>query len=232
MAADLLGAYRAAARDLAGARDWHADRYAAIQKSYVDGFTALTAELDAASRELAQAQTRLRAARTALADTEARAAQVWDELAGVLGRRRAARLGTLPEPLSYVDELALPGQRIPVESLSPQQELRRAVDVVRDLRRPPRAGAPQRAVACLPILGALCSALVVLGVRGTGAVLGGGNLLLDVFGQLLLFLAPFTGVPVAVAVFRHRYTRPPDLGGVGLTILGGMLASAVLATLY
>jgi hypothetical protein len=98
-------------------------------------------------------------------------------------------------------------------------------------RRGTTATIPPWFLAGLPVLGAACSAVAVFTVRGLLALVG-HHVALTVLCQVLLFLAPFAGLPPLVALTRHEHGRSPDLVATGLTVLGGMLASCAITVTY
>jgi hypothetical protein len=75
--------------------------------------------------------------------------------------------------------------------------------------------------------GLLAAGLVTLGRTGVepGAVL-------RAVGWLAFLLAPSAGVPVAAYLAHRRLNARLDIGGIGLTLLGGMLAAAALSMTF
>ena len=85
-----------------------------------------------------------------------------------------------------------------------------------------KAPVPRWVLPLLPLIGALIAAMTGL-LAAALVTLGGG-----LFGWLTFLLAPSSGLPVAALVAHRRGTRL-DINGVGLTLLGGMIAAGVLS---
>lgn len=213
--------YRALVGELTELERRRAEDLAAAEQSYVDDTAAVARALTDTARRHEDAAARERAAEADIASTDARAALLWLELRALVGRWAGRRIGPVPvpvEPPSTVD-------------VSGAVALHRAgLALTRSRRRVP--GQVGRGfVFLLPILGAAGAGLVLLLVRLIGAVLGAHDAVLDALAQLVVFLAPFAGIPVAYAIGNRWYGRPPDTGGIGLTALGGMLAACLIVTL-
>lgn len=205
--------YRRLVAELAGVARHRDVDLAAAERSYVEGERAVAAERVAAADAERLAAKRLAAATAAVPEVDREAARLWEELRGRLGWR-GRRLGALPSAESTVDADA-------------QALLRRTAERLEQSKK--RAPLPRRVLPLLPFLGAAVAALV--------ACLAAGLLALDaavptVLGQVVFFLAPFTGLPAAVSWVDRRYHARLDTGGIGLTVIGGMLAcSLVMLTL-
>jgi hypothetical protein len=91
---------------------------------------------------------------------------------------------------------------------------------------------PRWALPLLPVVGALVStatALLAAGLVTLGRSEIEGGVLLRGLGWLAFLAAPSAGVPVAAHLAQHRLRARLDVGGVGLTLLGGMLAATILS---
>ena len=51
-------------------------------------------------------------------------------------------------------------------------------------------------------------------------------------GWLAFLVAPSAGVPVAALVAHRRLDARLDIGGVGLTLLGGMIAATLMSLAF
>jgi hypothetical protein len=51
-------------------------------------------------------------------------------------------------------------------------------------------------------------------------------------GWVAFVAAPSAGVPVAALVARHRFRARLDIGGVALTLLGGMVAATLISLAF
>jgi hypothetical protein len=90
---------------------------------------------------------------------------------------------------------------------------------------------PRWTLPLLPLLGALiagATGLVAAGLVTMGDAPIAGAVVVRVLGWLAFLLAPSAGVPLAAAL-AHRRNARLDIGGVGLTLLGGMLAATLLS---
>ncbi|GAB1642755.1 hypothetical protein [Krasilnikovia sp. MM14-A1259] len=90
------------------------------------------------------------------------------------------------------------------------------------------------ALTLLPVVGALAAGAT--GLLAAGLVTFGGTAVpaggvVRALGWLAFLLAPSAGVPVA-ATYAHRRGRRLDIGGVGLTLLGGMIAATLLSLTF
>jgi hypothetical protein len=210
--------YRRLAAELAWAQSRYGIESAGAEKSYVDGCAAVAAEVSAAQNAAEAARGRAVAAADTVAATDAEAVASWRELAGLVGLRARRKLGPVPEPAgaSTVDEPpALPLRRVAA-----------ALDVARE--GGPSRPVPGLVLALLPLLGLASSAIGLVALRIVFALIGERQVLLNVLGQVLVFLAPFAGLPVLAALTRRWYGSQPDIGAVGLTVLGGMVASCTI----
>lgn len=69
-------------------------------------------------------------------------------------------------------------------------------------------------------------------MRAVLALTGEKVLFINLIAEILLFFAPFAGVPLLVAWTRHRYGSRPDIGAIGLTALGGMISACGIVLLF
>jgi hypothetical protein len=87
----------------------------------------------------------------------------------------------------------------------------------------------------LPLLGALVAGAAGLVAAGLvtfgGANIPGGTLIRGL-GWLVFLVAPSAGVPAAALLSHRRLQARLDIGGVGLTLLGGMLAATLLSLTF
>jgi hypothetical protein len=94
---------------------------------------------------------------------------------------------------------------------------------------------PRWVLPLLPVLGALIAGLT--GLLAAGLVTFGGaevpgGLLIRGLGWLSFLVAPSAGVPVAALLAHRRLQARLDLGGIGLTLLGGMVAATLLSLTF
>jgi hypothetical protein len=176
-------------------------------QSYVDGMAVVEQDL-AAAIQISHACADIVAARElAVADIDRQAEQIWtDLLAG--HRRRARRAGALPVP-----EPGAAGN-------DPAELLAQAAARVARARRGTKALALPLLIS-LPALGAL-SAVALSLVAGAVAEV-------PWLSWPLFMLAPFSGIPVAARWVDYWAATRFDAGAIGLTVLGGMLATFSLA---
>jgi hypothetical protein len=182
------------------------------------------------------------AAASQVVDVDQEAARLWQQLGRAPGIRVRA-LGELPEPLPVE---ALPrtalgsgpesGALVPVPRQSARTLLSRAAGRIEVKERPVlRRSLPRWSLPLLPLLGALVSGLC--GLIAAGLVTFGGTPIpggagLRVLGWLVFVLAPSAGVPVAAALAHRKLHASLDIGGIGLTLLGGMVAATVLSVTF
>jgi hypothetical protein len=183
--------------------------------SYVDGMSALSASASEAAVAVERAQQRLAAAQATVAETDSEATLLWTELRGQLGWR-GRRLGEVPDP-STVDHS---GSAAPLVAAADR--------IARGRRTGPAVPLSRGSLVLLPVIGAVTAALVALVSSGLASL---GVSAATVLGQLGFLVASFSGLPVAVAWARRRHSAGLDAGGVGLTVLGGMVACAFVILL-
>jgi hypothetical protein len=109
-----------------------------------------------------------------------------------------------------------------------------SVRISETTRPPARRPTPRWTLALLPLLGALVAGAAGLLAGGLVTVghsgLPGGTVISGA-GWLCFLLAPSAGVPVAALLARRLRARL-DIGGIGLTLLGGMLAATLLSLAF
>ncbi len=184
-------------------------------------------ELATATARAGAQAARARRAGDLVSHVDTSAARVWQALADRLGPVRAARLGPLPAPAApAAPAVAAPGAPTPTPAPAEPDPagvaLRRAAHLLATLDRR-RPGVPRGVLAAFPAVGTLAAAALALPAHAAIVALG-GNVVVTVLAQVLVFLAPFAGVPVVMAWTRRRFGTGPQVAGVALTVLGGMLA--------
>lgn len=206
------------------------------EQAYQDSAAQAAGELARAEGEAAAADRWAGAAAAQVLDVDREAARLWDQLRRVRGIRVKA-LGEVPEPAPVEALPRVAIQRSPETAAEPPRQSARTllaraserIDVtVRPAGRRPLA---RWALALLPLIGALVAGAV--GLIAAGLVTFGdaaipGGAALRLLGWLAFLLAPSAGVPVAAAL-AHRRDARLDIGGVGLTLLGGMIAATLLS---
>ena len=212
------------------------------ERAYQDSAARAAGELARAEGEAADADRWAGAAAAQVLDVDREAARLWDQLRRARGVRVRA-LGELPEPapVEALPRVAL--QRRPESGggAGPGREsaralLARAAERIDDTVRPAaRRPLPRPALPLLPLLGALVAGATGLLAAGLvtfgGADLPGGTLIRGL-GWLAFLVAPSAGVPVA-ALLAHRHLQARlDLAGIGLTLLGGMIAATLLTLTF
>jgi hypothetical protein len=154
-------------------------------------------------------------------------------------------LGEVPEPASIdaLPQVALP--RTPSSAPSGEDEeppqsptvllARVAARIDVTVRPAGRRALPRWALPVLPMVGALIAALtglVAAGLVTIGDTGTWGGPLLRGLGWLAFLVAPSAGVPVA-AVGAHRWLEARlDIGGIGLTLLGGMVSATLMSLAF
>jgi hypothetical protein len=215
--------YRRLAQELAALDASRDAEHRAASGAHAARAAASSGEIEHADQVVRAAEASVRAAHEQLDAIEKRSADLWAEMRALLGRR-GRRVGELPEPDPAVNTT--------MES-TPDQLLDRASGTVaRVALGEPIAPIPGALIPALPPLGSVASLLVGLPVRGLFALTGGRYSGVNLAVEILIFLAPFAGVPVLVAWARHRYGARPDIGAAALTALGGMIASCALVLVF
>jgi hypothetical protein len=216
------------------------------ERAYQDSAAQAAGELARAEGEATVADRRAGAAAAAVLDVDREAARLWDHLRRVKGMRARA-LGELPEPapvealprmaIQRGPEVADAGGEVGGERPeSARALLARAAERIDDgVRRVPRRPLPRWVLPLLPLVGAVVSAatgLVAAGLVTLGETGITGGVALRVLGWLAFLVAPSAGVPVAAHTAHRTLNARLDIGGVGLTLLGGMIAATILSLTF
>jgi hypothetical protein len=209
------------------------------ERAYQDNAARAAGELARTEGEATAADRWAGAAAAQVLDVDREAAGLWDQLRRARGLRLRA-LGELPEPapVEAMPRMAL--QRLPdagTDAPGPARALlARAAGRIDDTVRPPaRRPLPRWTLPVLPILGAVAAAAT--GLLAAGLVTFGdagvpGGAVFGALGWLAFLVAPSAGVPVAAWLAHHRMQARLDIGGIGLTLLGGMLAATLLSLTF
>ncbi|MGK5678925.1 hypothetical protein [Actinoplanes sp. URMC 104] len=213
----------------------HADQ------AYQESAAQAAGELARAEGDALSADRWAGAAAAQVLDVDREAARLWDELRRARGLR-VRTLGEMPEPTpveSLPRALPRPGSAstgAPAPRQSPRALLARAAERIDHTVRPAgRRALPRWALPLLPLLGALIAAMA--GLVGSGLVTFGstgvwGGAGIRLMGWLAFLVAPSAGVPVAALVAHHRLQSRLDIGGIGLTLLGGMVAATLMSLAF
>jgi hypothetical protein len=211
------------------------------EQSYQESSAQAGGELARAEGDALSADQWAGAAAAQVLDVDREAAHLWDQLRRARGLR-VRTLGDLPEPVP-VDLLPRAALTSAPESLdrpptrqSPRALLDQAAERIDQTIRPAgRRSLPRWSLPLLPLLGAVVAALA--GLVGSGLVSFGstgvpGGSVIRLAGWLAFLVAPSVGVPVA-AFFAHRRLQARlDIGGIGLTLLGGMIAATLMSLAF
>jgi hypothetical protein len=213
------------------------------EQAYQTSAAQAAGELARAEGDAISADRWAGAAAAQVLDVDREAARLWDQLRRAPGVRVRA-LGELPEPVAVE---ALPrttalesgpdtGSTLPAPRQSAHTLLSRAADRIDVTVRPAlRRSLPRWALPLLPLLGGLVAGLCGLVAAGL-VTFGGtgipGGAVLRGLGWLAFLLAPSAGVPVAAALAHRKLRSRLDIGGIGLTLIGGMLAATVLSVTF
>jgi hypothetical protein len=213
----------AALSDLTRRRDQQLED---AERAYRESAARAAGELSRAESDASAADHRVGTTAAQVLAVDSEAARLWDRLRRGRGIRIRG-LGELPDPAEH-----------PVASgQEPARELlARAAGRIEDTVRPAsRRPMPGWALALLPLLGALAAAAG--GLVGAGLVTFGGTPVpggdvIRAFGWLTFLVAPSAGAPLAAALAHRCLQARLDVGGIGLTLLGGMIAAALLALVF
>jgi hypothetical protein len=212
------------------------------ERAYQENASRAAGELARAEGEALSADRWAGAAAAQVLDVDREAARLWDQLRRARGVRMRS-LGEVPDPapIELLPRVALPRSPSAAPSSaeepeSPRTLLARAASRI-DVTVSPagRRAMPRWALPLLPAVGALIAALA--GLVASGLVTFGGTGIwggpvLRVLGWLAFLVAPSAGVPVA-AVAAHRWLEARlDIGGIGLTLLGGMVAATLMSLAF
>src|SRR5690349_3645897 len=213
------------------------------EQAYQDNAARAAGELARAEGEATAANRWAGAAAAQVLDVDREAARLWDQLRRARGIRIRA-LGELPEPLSIemVPHTALErspedaGALLPAPRQPARTLLARAAQRIDGTVRPVvRRSLPRWALPLLPVVGALLAGvcgLVAAGLVTFGSTGIPGGAVLRGLGWLAFLMAPSAGVPVAAALSHRRLRARLDIGGIGLTLIGGTLAARVLPATF
>lgn len=210
------------------------------EQAYQTSAAQAAGELARAEGDAISADRWAGAAASQVVDVDREAARLWEEL-----RRshRVRALGEVPEPIPVeaLPRVALEsapeaGGVAPVPRQSARTLLTRTAGRLEVAARPARRRAlPRWALALLPLLGAavagLCG-LVAAGLLTVGNTGVPGGAVLRGLGWLAFLIAPSAGLPVGAAFAHRRLHARLDIGGIGLTLLGGMVAATLLAVTF
>ncbi|MEV0900965.1 hypothetical protein [Actinoplanes sp. NPDC049802] len=210
------------------------------EQAYQDSATRAAGELARAESDALAADRWAGAAAAQVLDVDREAARLWEQLRRARGPRIRA-LGELPEPapVEAMPRVALqrrpePGEDVvPPGRQSPRVLLSRAADRIDVTVRPAGNGSlPRWALPALPLAGALAAALtglVAVGLVTFGDTTAWGGAAIRGLGWLTFLVAPSAGVPLAAYAAHARLHARLDIGGIGLTLLGGMVAATALS---
>jgi hypothetical protein len=224
----------AALADVARRRDTELDN---AEQAYQDSAARAAGELARAENEAVSADRWAGAAAAQVLDVDREAARLWDQLRRARGIRMRA-MGELPEPVAVESMPRVALQRRPSDGGGSGREsaralLARAAERIDDTVRPARRRAmPGWALALLPMLGALvagATGLIAAGLVTVGDAGVPGGALIRGLGWLCFLVAPSAGVPVAALLAHRRWQARLDIGGIGLALLGGMIAATMLS---
>lgn len=207
------------------------------EQAYQDNAARAAGELARAEGEALAADRWAGAAAAQVLDVDREAARLWDQLRRARGLRIRA-IGEVPDPapVDAMPRVALqrrpePGEDVvPIGRQSPRVLLSRAADRIDVTVHP--AGLPRWALPLLPLIGALTAfgtGLVAAGLVTFGDNALWGGVIIRGLGWLTFLVAPSAGVPVAAYLTHSRMHARMDIGGIGLTLLGGMLAATLLS---
>jgi hypothetical protein len=208
------------------------------EQAYQDSAARAAGELARAEGEAVAADRWAGAAAAQVLDVDREAARLWEQLRRARGMRVRA-LGEMPEPspVEALPRVALqrepesgPAEPPAAARTSPRDLLARAAGRIDDEVHPAsRRPLPRWALALLPLVGAVVggAGLVTIGDSGVP-----GGAMVRAIGWLAFLAAPSAGVPVAAAIAHRRMQAKLDIGGVGLTLLGGMVAATLLSLAF
>ncbi|MEV4343410.1 hypothetical protein AB0J83_02865 [Actinoplanes sp. NPDC049596] len=207
------------------------------EHAYQESAAQAAGELSRAEGDALSADRWAGAAAAQVLDVDREAARLWDQLRRARGLRVRA-LGEMPEPVPVdaVPRAALPRSPESPQIKAPRSLLAQAAERIDHTIHPAgRRSLPRWALPLLPVLGALVATLA--GLVGSGMVTFGstgvwGGTALRGLGWLAFLVAPSAGVPVAALVAHKRLQARLDIGGIGLTLLGGMIAATLMSLAF
>ena len=210
------------------------------ENAYQESAAQAAGELARAEGDAQSADRWAGAAAAQVLDVDRAADRLWDQLRRARGLRVRA-LGETPEPsaVESLPRVALP--RSPGSAPEPTREsprtlLNRAAERIDHTVRPAeRRALPRWALPLLPLLGAAVAALA--GLAGSSLVTFGstgvwGGMIIRGVGWLSFLVAPSAGVPLAAFLAHHRLRARLDVGGISLTLLGGMVSATLLSLAF
>ena len=213
------------------------------EQAYQDSTEKISAELARAETEATTTTRQARVAASQVLAVDDEAARLWQHLrqAGGLRLRPLGKLGE-PATVATLPQSAKPQQAAIVDANSAEEQptprllLARAAQRIDDtVRRPGRRALPRWTWPLLPLLGALVAALAGLTAAGLvtfGATPIWGGSVIRGLGWLTFIAAPSAGVPIATLIAHRRLQAKLDLGGVGLTLFGGMISATLLSLAF
>jgi hypothetical protein len=236
--------YQLMVNALADATRKRDDELTGAEQAYQDSSAQAAGELARAEGDAASADRWAGAAAAQVLDIDREASRLWDQLRRARGLRVRA-LGELPEPAAVesLPRVALP--RNPSDPLtaaastgrdSPRTLLARAASRIDDTIRPlGRRPLPRWALVLLPFFGAFLAAatsLLAAGLVTFGGADVWGATVVRGLGWVAFVAAPSIGVPAAAYLVHRRFRARLDVGGVGLTLLGGMIAATLISLAF
>ncbi|MFI5494567.1 hypothetical protein [Actinoplanes sp. NPDC051859] len=212
------------------------------EQAYQSSAAQAAGELARAEGDAAAADRWAGAAAAQVLDVDREAGRLWDQLRRAPGMRVRA-LGEVPDPAAVeaLPRVALeqsPGSTAmaPVPRQSARTLLERAAGRIDLTVRPPaRRSLPRWMLPLLPLLGALAAALtglVAAGLVTVGSSTMPGGAVIRGLGWLAFLVAPSAGVPIGALIAHRRLRARLDIGGIGLTLLGGMIAATLLSVTF
>ncbi|GID94793.1 OmpH family outer membrane protein [Amorphoplanes digitatis] len=212
------------------------------EQAYQTSSAQAAGELARAENDAIAADRWAGAAAAQVLDVDREAARLWDGLRRARGMR-VRTLGEMPEPaaIETLPRVALEsspdaGGPAPAPRQSARTLLARTAERIDVTVRPAaRRPVPRWVLPLLPVLGALIAGacgLVAAGLVTFGGSGIPGGAVLRGLGWLAFLMAPSAGVPVAAAIAHRRLNARLDVGGIGLTLLGGMLAATLLSVTF
>lgn len=232
--------YRMTVSALAEAAKRRDGELAGAELAYQDSVAAAAAALARAQGEAEAADRWAGSAAAAVLELDQEAARLWDRLRRGAGWRLRA-WEDLPEPAdveAFGRTAAIAyGRHAPAQRGGPAREAldRAAERIDRATQRVSRRPLPRRVLPLLPVAGAVIAAatwLVGAGLLALGQVPSGAGAVLRALGWLVFLVAPSAGVPLVAYAAHRRFDGRLDLGGVALTLLGGMLTATTLSVTH
>ena len=207
------------------------------ENAYQESTAQAAGELARAEHDAQAADRWAGTAAAQIIDVDREAARLWNDLSRARSIRMRA-LGEVPDPAPIEDlpRVALP--RSPADAVPepPRAILARAAERIDQTIRPAGHRAlPRWMLPLLPLLGAFVAALaglVAAGLVTFGRTHGVGAPVLRALGWICFVAAPSAGLPVAAAISHRRLQAKLDIGGIGLTLLGGMISATIMSLIF